>query len=250
MKFFKVTAAFILMWIAVPAIAQENPANTVSFNDFSFSFDAGLATHVSITHYLSEPTDVFPPQGEHTHFIIYGEDPPDASIVGIRVYRIDDLAAHEHTQQQVTQLQALLTERRDLTQLVNSTLPPLPFLPVQAALQTIHARAQYVGTPAVTGISYITAYQQVAEPLLQDIFLYTFQGISTDGVHYVSAAFRVNPESFPTEMPADFDYQAFPDQLPDYLTESAAQLNTAPVDTFTPSLDLLDAVIESFAFES
>jgi len=250
MKFLKVFAAVVLLLVAVPMFAQESVTNTVRFNNFSFSFDPALATHVNIAQYLTEPADVFPPQGLHTHFVIYGEQPPDASIVGIRVYRMSDLATHEHTQEQVSQLQSLLAERRDLATYTVGTENPLPFLPVVAAGQTIRARAQYVGTSDVTGISYVTAYQQAAEPLLQNNFLYTFQGISTDGAYYVSAVFRVNPASFPTEMPADFDYQAFLDRLPDYLRESAVQLNDAAPATFAPSLDLLDAVVQSFDFES
>ena len=118
-----------------------------------------------------------------------------------------------------------------------STENPLPFLPTIAAGQIISARVQYVGTPEVTGISYITAYQEVAEPLIQADFLYTFQGISVDGKYYVSAIFRVNPDIFPTELPTNFNYEVFLDQLPDYLSENVAQLNNPqPQLSFRPSI--------------
>lgn len=250
MKLLNVLAVLMLVIVAAPTFAQADTTNIVRFNGFSFSFDSALATRVSITRYLTEPADVFPPQGKHTHFVIYSEQPPDTNIVGIRVYRVDDLAMYGHTQQQVTQLRTLLEKRQDLATYSLGTDNPLPFLPVVAAAETIRARAAYVGTPYVKGISYLTAYQQAAEPLLQHNFLYTFQGISMDGDYYVSAVFRVNPASFPTEMPTDFDYQAFLDQLPDYLGDSAAQLSAAAPVMFAPSLDLLDAVIHSFVFES
>lgn len=250
MKFVRVCAFLMLTLVVAQAFAQESETNTIRFNDFSFSFDPALATHVSISQYLTSPDDVFPPQGIHTHFAIYGEQPPDNSIVGIRVYRIDDLAAYEHTQQQVTELQNLLTNQSDLAQYTESTESALPFLPVVAAGQTIRARAQYVGTPDVSGISYVTAFQQAAEPLLQNNFLYTFQGISTDGVYYVSAVFRVNPASFPSEIPADFDYQGFLNQLPDYISDSTLQLNSAEPETFSPSLSVIDAVVQSFDFDA
>ena len=252
MRFLKVFAAMMFILIAVPMFAQADTdkTNRVSFNGFSFSFTPALATHVSITQYLTEPPDVFPPQGKHTHFVIYGESPVDSSIVGIRLYHINDLAQNEQMQQQVTQLKALLAKRGDLTTNAAGTDSPLPFLPVVAAGQIIRARAAYVETADVAGISYITAYQQAAQPLLQSDFLYTFQGISTDGTDYVSAVFRVNPKSFPTEMPSDFDYQTFLDQQPTYLSESAAQLSNAAPESFAPALGLLDAVVQSFAIDS
>lgn len=250
MKFLKLLSALILALMVAPITAQEQDTNTVSFNDFSFSFYSELATQVNITQYLTEPADIFPPQGLHTHFVIYGEQLPDSNIVGIRVYRVADLAAYEHTQQQLTQLQSLLAERRDLTSYATNTDSPLPFLPVVAAGQIIRARAHYVGTSDVTGISYITAYQQGPQQLLQQDFLYTFQGVSTDGEYYVSAVFRVNPEAFPTEMRTDFDAQVFLNELPDYLSESTAQLVDAEPSDFAPSLDMLDTVIQSFRFES
>ena len=243
-------SALILVLTVTPITAQEQVPNTVSFNGFSFSFDSEIATRVNITQYLTEPADVFPPHGLHTHFVIYGEQPPDASIVGIRVYAMNDLATHEHTQAQVSQLQAMLAEQRDLATYTAGTENPLPFLPVVAAGQIIRARAHYVVTSDVTGISYITAYQQGPQPFLQQDFLYTFQGVSADGEYYISAVFRVNPEVFPTEMRTDFVYKTFLDELPDYLSESTTQLNEAQPSDFAPSLDMLDAVIQSIRFES
>lgn len=252
MKFLKVFAALLLMFLAAPTFAQvaTDTTNTVSFNGFSFSFASALATHVSITQFLTEAPDVFPPQGKHTSFVIYGDQPVEANVVGIRVYRVADLTQNEQMQQQAMQLEALLVDRHDLTANAAGTDNPLPFLPLVAAGQIIRARAAYVETSDLTGISYITAYQQAVQPLLQSDFLYTFQGISTDGAYYVSAVFRVNPETLPTEMQSDFDYQAFLDQLPTYLDESAVQLSNAAPETFAPALGLLDEVVQSFAIES
>lgn len=248
MKIVKVFAALILMLITVPAFAQDNVTNQVSFNGFGFSFDSSLASHVEVTQYLTAPADVFPPMAPHTQFVIYGDQSPDASLVGIRVFSIADLAGNESMQQQVTQLQSLLADRPDLTALPAGTENPLPFLPVVAAGQTLRARVQVVETPEVTGISYVTAYQEAAEPLLQSNFLYTFQGISADNAYYVSAVFRVNPADFPAEIPADFVYETFLAQLPEYLNQSATELNAAEPAAFSPSLDALDTVISSFAF--
>ncbi len=234
--------------VAFPTFAQEKRTNRITFNDFSFSYDAELASQVVITQYLTEPADVFPPQGKHTLFVLSSEEEPDNSSVGIRVYRMADLAQYDHTQSQLIQLQELLAERRDLTQYVASSENTLPFLPVIAAGQTIHARVAYVATPKLIGISYLTAYQEAAEPLVQHDFLYTFQGISTDGKYYVSAVFRVNPNSFPTVLPADFNYETFLAQMPEYLEDSTTQLAISAPETFTPSLVTLDSIVQSVEF--
>ncbi|MFN8420659.1 MAG: hypothetical protein U0528_15665 [Anaerolineae bacterium] len=148
------------------------------------------------------------------------------------------------------QLQQLLRARRDLAEYAASTANPLPFLPAVAAGQTIRARVRYLGTAAVSGISYVTAYQQAAEPLVQRDYLYTFQGISADGRYYISVVFRVSPESFPTTIPTDFDYQTFLSNLPAYLSESTAQLNSAAPESFAPALPLIDDLVQSFDFAS
>jgi hypothetical protein len=250
MKFLKFLTILFLVLITVPTFAQDNVTNTISFNDFRFSFASDLASHASITQYLANPEDAFPPQGKHMLFVLSGEAQPDNSLVGIRVYRTADLAEYDHNQKQLTQLQSLLAERRDLTHYAASTENTLPFLPVVAAGQTIRARVAYVGTPNLTGISYITAFQEAAEPLVQGNFLYTFQGVSNNGQFYVSAIFRVNPEALPTELPVDFNYETFSAQLPDYLKNISAQLTAATPDAFAPSLSVLDAVVQSAAFKS
>jgi heat shock protein HslJ len=121
-------------------------------------------------------------------------------------------------------------------------------MPVFPAGQVIRARAQYVETPAVQGISYVTVYRQDASPFLGNEFLYTFQGLSTDGTRYVSAIFPLDTALFPAETPTDFDYEAFIEGINDYFAESIAILNGASPDAFTPSLATLDALIQTFTF--
>ncbi|MBC7813754.1 MAG: hypothetical protein H7175_21535, partial [Burkholderiales bacterium] len=151
----------------------------------------------------------------------------------------------------VTRLQSLLAERHDLNQFAtmsaNDPANMLPFLPVVAAGQPIRARVQYVSTANLNGITYLTAFQQAAEPLTQRDFLYTFQGLSADGATYVSAVFRVSPQSIPVEVPADFNYEEFLAELPAYVDQTTTQLGSDAPEAFTPSLDTLDTLFNSFA---
>ena len=249
-----------LLLAAFPAFAQDTTTSTVQFNGVGFSFDSALATNVSITQYAGDPTDLQQPgdpEARHIQFNLYSQPPAPESFfdapVGIRVYRTADLAAYEGSMAQVTALQDLLAQRPDLAAFMtvdseNSSSNALPFLPVAPASQVIRARAQYIETPSISGLSYITVYRQDVSPFINSEFWYTFQGISIDGLYYVSAVMRLTVPDFPAEIAADFNYETFTATFTDYLTESVNKLNAAAPETFTPPLTALENLVQTFAF--
>jgi hypothetical protein len=121
----------------------------------------------------------------------------------------------------------------------------LPFLPMFPAAQVIRARAHYVETPSVSGVAFVTVFRQDAFPFVADEFLYTFQGVSTDGSTYIAALFPVEASVFPAELPSDFSYEEWSEAIPAYMNESIARLNEAAPADFTPSLDQLDQLLNS-----
>jgi hypothetical protein len=259
-KFKLIGFMLLLALSALPVYAQESTINSVTFNGISFSFDSALATNVNIAQNPGDPVEYEAPGGpqvKHTEFVLYSEFPPANSFeapASIRIYKTADFAGYTFFEERLQQLQTLLSERPDLTPYMtvaeNLSENALPFLPVFPAAQVIRARAQYVETAAVTGMSYVTVYRQDASPFMGNEFMYTFQGISADGQYYVSAIFRLSTDLFPTEIGPDFDMEAFIEQISAYFTESITQLNEATPESFTPSLTVLDAVIQSFSFGS
>jgi hypothetical protein len=244
---------------AAPAFGRGGGWNTVTYNGFSFSFDPALAANVNIVAAPGDPADMDMPGGpevRHTEFILYNGVPaPEAqwdAVGGIRLYYVPDFAGYDFPTQELTQLQTLLADRPDLASYMvvtdNMSENTLPFMPVFPAAQVIRARAQYVDLPTLSGISYITAYRQDAFPFTSHEFWYTFQGLSADGQYYVSAAFKLSTTIFPAEIAADFDYEAFIATIADYMNQSVTQLNAATPDQFTPSLTVLDGIIQSFGF--
>ena len=196
---------FVLVALfALPALAQDSATHTVSFDGFSFSFDQSVGTNVNITRFAGDPPDLDQPGGPqvaHTQFALYSQLPvPEFGAPGeIRVYQTADFTGYETSSERLTQLQTLLADRPDLASFMATDITaenPLPFMPVFGAAQVIRARAQYMDTGSVSGISYITAYRQDVAPFIADSFLYTFQGISADGAHYISAIFPVNTALF------------------------------------------------------
>jgi heat shock protein HslJ len=251
----------VLLLAAFPALAQDtattSSVNTVAFNGFSFSLPSAVATNVNISQFPGDPTTLEQPGGpevRHTQFLLYNNSPSPESIFdgagGIRVYDTADFAGYTLAEQEFQNLQTLLAQRPDLAQhmVVNEdgTGSTLPFLPVFPAAQVIRARANYVTTPSLQGISYVTVYRQDVSPFISSEFLYTFQGISADGSRYVSAIFKLNTALFPAEIPPDFDFETFNAQFNQYLTDSIATLNNATPEDFTPSLATLDSIIQSF----
>jgi heat shock protein HslJ len=250
-----------LALFALPVLAQDS-ANTITFNNFSFNFDSSLASSVNVTQFPGDAPDLAQPGGPevaHTQFVLYSNPPAPESIfdapIAIRVYQTADFGPYEFPFQQLQQLQTLLAERPDLAQFMavpadNTSPNDLPFMPVLPAAQVIRARAQFVETPALQGVSFVTLYSQGVSPFTAGDFFYTFQGLGADGSHYVSMVARLNTGLFSSEIPADFDYDAFTETFNDYLNESVATLNAATPDDFTPSLTALDALVQTFAFTS
>jgi heat shock protein HslJ len=253
-RFTLLALVLLVSLVALPVLAQDR----VAFNDFSFTLDSSVAANVNVTRFPGDAPDLQAPGGPevaHTQFTLYNTFPVPESIFdsqgGIRVYNTADFGPYEFPFQQLTQLQTLLAERPDLAQFMVATddnSDDLPFMPVAPASQVIRARAQYVEMPTVQGISYVTVYRQDASPFVGSEFLYTFQGLSTDGTRYVSAIFPVDTTLFPAEIPADFNYEEFIEGINDYFAESIATLNAGSPDAFAPSLTTLDAIIQTFTF--
>ncbi len=249
--------AGILALFALPVLAQES--NSIAFNGFSFSLPTNVATNISITQFAGDPTTLEQPGGpevKHTQFVLYNGQPAPESLFdgvgGIRVYRIADFNGYEFPTRELENLQALLAQRPDLSTYMaadtSGNASNLPFMPVLSAAQVIRARAHYVDGAALSGVSYVTVYRQDVSPFVAGEFYYTFQGLSSDSAHYVSAIFKLNTTVFPAEIPADFDMENFNANFATYLAESIANLNNATPENFTPSLTTLDGVIASFAF--
>ncbi len=248
----------IMGLVLLPAAAQPPATATVSYNGFSFSYDPTMATHVDIDTFPGDPVALEVPGGpevKHVQFAVSNTDVTPSifdATLAIRVYDTADFASYANQQGQLAALQNLLAQKVDLGGYMvapdNVTDSTLPFVPIMPAAQVIRARAQYIETASVRGIGYITMYRQDVAPFLGSEFFYTFQGISTDGAHYVSAIFKLNTGLFPAEVPADFNMDTFNAGFTDYLTQSIATLNNAQPTDFNPALTMVDAVIQSFSF--
>ena len=245
--------------IALPSLAQDSTANTVRFNDISFQFDPALGSSINIGQVPGDPTDSAGPgfsDAAKTQFTLYSFGEPTDSLFetgGVRVYQIADLAQYDFLMASVRQLETLLAERPDLAQfepaITNPDVGGLPYVPVLTHGQVLTARAQYIETDSLQGISYVTSYMAALEPFTSTSFLYTFQGISSDGQHFIAVTFPLSTTLFPESLAAvTYDPEKFQEEWPQYQADSIATINDAPADAFTPSLELADALVQSIQF--
>lgn len=261
-RLFTILAIGFAVFGAAAVSAQDQPVrenNTISFNNFEFSF--GLATNVNVIQYPGDPVDLSQPGGAqppYTEFRLYnGIEAPDfalESVGSIRVFDTRELGGYVFANNQLVALQDILERRPDLTmyETVEDNLSAinLPFLPTFPAGQVLRARAHYLETEDLSGIAFVTAYAQDASPFVSTNFLYTFQGISSDGRYYVSAIFPLVTTLFDDQIPSDFSYETFIAGLTDYMIESIGRLNAGTPSDFVPALDAMDAIIQSFEIDS
>lgn len=248
----------VLVLAALPALAQDTPTtNSVSFNGVSFQFPASLATNLNIQAFAGDPTDLEQPGGPqvaHTEFTLYSptEQADSSAVAGlIQVYSTAAFNGYEEASAQLQSLQTLLANRPDLAAnqiAAEDNSADLPYMPVTPGAQILRAQAHYVDTPTLSGVAYITAHRLDVSPFTASEFSYTFQGLSADGATYVAAVFPITVNTFPAEIPADFDYDALATGWLDYLTESITSLNSAAPADISPEPAVFDALIQTITF--
>ena len=96
---------------------------------------------------------------------------------------------------------------------------------------------------------FITQYGQDASPIGWPHLFYAFQGFTDDGLYYISAIFPVNHPSLPLPDDVVMD-DPFYDNFMNYLADTQMHLDLQDLDTFVPSMLLLDGVVESILVES
>ena len=260
-------ALLVVLALGAFSASAHGEGNNISVGGFSFSYNSALAANLNAYQYAGDDPTLPPGAAEAPHmaFTLYNETPnfdivPAAldSVAQIRVYEVADFADYPAIQSVADQLRSILDERPDLATYGGPVGEPdpagsslsllLPYLPIYPAGQVIRAQQQYVETEEVVGISYVTSYAEALEPLGSRSLIYTFQGFSADGQHYISVVARLETSLFPEELPADYDPAEFAANQEAYFAESTATINAAASGDFSPSLDDAAALVQSIAF--
>jgi hypothetical protein len=213
----------------------------ISFQGVSFSYDDSLATSVT--------PETVPEEAEagidswntpdYIQFIFNGYPLPDAfHTPRIMVFPVDAYNAINPTAgDSIYQLNQLLQSQPENPE-------EIPFLPVFPAAQYMQAQVRYFRFQNGEGVRFLTQYGQDAWPLSNDEMFYTFQGITDDGQFYISAVLPISHPSLPDPETVTMD-DAFYEDFMGYIAVKEGQLSAESPDSFTPTLLVLDAMIES-----
>jgi hypothetical protein len=128
----------------------------------------------------------------------------------------------------------------------------LPLLPVFNAAQVFHAQYQVLPFSNGSGIRFITLYAQYYAPINNHDVFYTYQGLTSDGLYWVSAIFPINNPILPDNgdtPPGGMSQEEFSANYASYLTNITNQLNSQTSDSFTPKLAALDALVASITIQ-
>lgn len=165
---------------------------------------------------------------------------------GVRVYNVVDLKEARATDpafaDAADQLAALIESRNAL-----SAEATLPFLPQGEYSPVLHAREQYVQLRGGTGILYLAAFAEPKAPLIEGDIALVFQGLSDDGILYVSAVFPLDTNYLPATPPDNLDMAAFEAGYDLYVQSIRAALNEFQPTSSGPRLNDLYALIASMA---
>lgn len=125
-------------------------------------------------------------------------------------------------------------------------------LPTGIPSGTFSAQGRAVTFANGSGLRYLTQFDESPLPVNNQELIYYFHGLTTDGSSYVQVILPVTAEFLPADGKLDtrLPYRGVPfnmDQPDLYFQQIADKLNATPPDKFTPSLAVLDALVESIS---
>lgn len=217
---------------------------------------AGVADSYLVQPVAATPYDASMPPGpvgapEHLAVTFDGEALDDASFAG-RVIYLMPVKAYETLWQEagndtitrsIMALDALLAEQPA------DPPPPLPVLPPPGGVNDVAVQVAYLDVPGMnaSGVRWVGRFSQDLSPVMNFQLRYIFQGLTADGQTLISASYPVTTTLLPDSMEAmtEDEAVAFNEDPQAYLEATASALSfLAPAD-FSPSLDALDAMIQS-----
>ncbi len=228
---------------AVPTAAVEPPAQSASAGGVSLDLN-GLAQGLTSETVAAVPPTANSPYWEmlpqHTRLTLQGY-PISQHLLKpqIFVYPVNELGNYnENAGKIASNLQVTLQNQAPVG-------PDMPFLPLFNAAQVLVAQPDYFAFQNGAGVRYLTFFSQGIVPVNNAELMYTYQGLTQDGKYYVSAVLPINHPGLPAGSKAPEQIDGFKA----YLQNITDLLNQQPADSFTPSLDQLDAMLKSLKVE-
>lgn len=255
-----VASTFQALTAAAPlATATSTPPNgtPVSFQNVGFIIPDGVALGANaelVPLANDENTAPWQIAPEHIRFEFYGYNDQLATA---RVMEISIFPAQEYAGMNVgaginlPRLQAILAAPNAPIE-----VEKLPAVPYYNAAQMFAAQVKLLHFTDGSGVRMMTEYGQAVGPAVNTSTVYHFQGLTSDGKYYIVAILPLgasilidggDPIAVPPAGGVQFPgYTTLnPDDYAGYFQAITDALNSADPSVFSPSLAMLDALIES-----
>lgn len=240
--------------VTEPPIVTVPPVVTnVTCNELSIYLDPALASSYSCETVPESPYEMetYPAHTELTlqGYLLAGKFfEPHISIYSVQ--RFNELKP-EFVPGFVSSLQALISGG-PAPVFTSFDTPHLPFLPVFNAAQVFFA--QYLSVPFVSGggIRFLTEFAQYSAPVNNNDLFYTYQGLTSDGLYWVSAILPINNPILPANAdnpPGGVTWEDFSNNFEPYITDMVTQLNILPSESYLPTLTALDTLVASITVQ-
>ncbi len=228
-----------------PAPPTAAPTGTlVQANNISFYYDGNIAGSV---RGLTVAAETIPEAMMEMSHPAYTRFEFDTYILGKRFHdpRIEVYPIAEYKQVNKTVGGVMDALQQYLA--YGTTQGSIPFLPLFNAGQAVRVKVQKLSFQNGEGVRFLTLYGQWLPPLNNQELFYTFQGMTRDGKYYITAIFPITHPSLPEfdSVPSGYTNESWASAAQNYVANQAATLEAAAVTSFLPSVNVLDALIQS-----
>lgn len=248
-----VVAATMQALTAVPTQTGSTQVSgtSASFENVSFVIPNGLASGANPETVPAVVDDGNAPWWQvaptHIKFSLTGYQLQNKFLEpGIYVYPADEFAqANSMTKEQIDRLKKILAGGT----LLKETLPNVPFF---NAAHVLAANIKLLNFQNGTGVRELTQYDQYPAPVNNHEFFYHFEGLTNDNKYYVVAVLPMTAPILAEDEKAEATVPAGGVAIPSdtgpndvYYISVTQKLNALSPDEYTPSLNTVDALIQS-----
>jgi hypothetical protein len=231
---------------------SNNQLSNVSFEGIQISFDPSIADSMNTTIIPGKnlgddfmPGETYP---SHFEFTLNGYAVSDHfQTPKILIYPVEEFRSiSAYADEQFNNLQSALIQRPG-----GSSMSSLPFLPLWPAAQLFSSQVSYFDFQNGSGMRYLTMVGQDIYPVDNHHLFYTYQGITSDGQYYVSAVFPITHPGLPDDGFALIgdDYLSFSNNWENYIIETLRFLGEQSLESYFPSMLLLDEMMTSLKID-
>jgi hypothetical protein len=246
----------------------KNPipdAGKIDFKGVSFSYDRQIFTEAKSEELPEQPLgaeDEKPDSVAPRHILFSLKSPGQKRDTLIYVFPVADYrrmyaVSKNYTEQfdkEITGLQKAIKDKNFQIE------KQIPFVPFWDGSQTFQGKIKHFSFQNGKGIFFLTQFDIEPSLINSEGLTYCFQGITSDGKHYVLAKFSVGASFLPVDYRADKfeDYQLPMYFTADksnekrhrkYLSKITKRLENLSPDEFDPHLKYFDEIISSLKIE-